>query len=106
MRKEIFLFDKKYILILLESDITMLPKETFEFLVVVVLLFCCIGDVCSSCHTVSLSHQEIPDTVSSLRGQLGAWPGLSCFILAAIMGASFYEMKELEQLMKIRANEN
>lgn len=41
--------------------------------------------------------------VSTLKGEQGTFAELSCFLLKAIMQASFYETKELELLMKIRA---
>lgn len=41
--------------------------------------------------------------VSILKGQQGAFAELSCFLVTAITQASFYETKELELLMKIRA---
>lgn len=90
----------------MEYDLTVvLPTETLELLMILVLCICCIGDlsVLPLSHCVTRPPADIEHTVSSLKGELGACPGLSCFILRAIMPASFYEMKKLEQLAKIKA---
>lgn len=108
MMKEIFLFDKRHLpfypLTIWHHNNDVANRKPLSCWCSWCCCFGCIDVfVLIQSHCVTQLPTDIKHMVSTLEGEQGAFAEFRCFLLTAITQASFYETKELELLMKIRA---